>query len=154
MGFWRTLSNVIVNGNLTRISGNWTFLLVNVHSVWKSQKKSHSTLRAKRATFTFWVDKSWLKMPKMVNFGEFLKIEACGQIVLPDKEILKDKNWRKMPKYKNSNATFWMIFKHYDVVLCCCVNHLLCRPQALSNSGGYIGTCIGCIPVHLGPSGT
>ena len=29
-----------------------------LHSVWKSQKKSHSTLRAKRATFTFWVDKS------------------------------------------------------------------------------------------------
>ena len=29
-----------------------------VHGVWKSQKKSHSTLRAKRATFTFWVDKS------------------------------------------------------------------------------------------------
>ena len=24
------------------------------HSVWKSLKKSHSTLRAKRATFTFW----------------------------------------------------------------------------------------------------
>ena len=30
----------------------------HIHSVWKSQKKSHSTLRAKRATFTFWVDKS------------------------------------------------------------------------------------------------
>ena len=29
-----------------------------VHVVWKSQKKSHSTLRSKRATFTFWVDKS------------------------------------------------------------------------------------------------
>ena len=28
------------------------------HSVWKAQKKSHSTERAKRATFTFWVDKS------------------------------------------------------------------------------------------------
>ena len=42
--------------------------------VWKSQKKSNSTLRAKRATFTFWVDKSLLKMPKMVDFGEFLKI--------------------------------------------------------------------------------
>ena len=28
------------------------------HSVWKSQKKSYSILRAKRATFTFWVDKS------------------------------------------------------------------------------------------------
>ena len=43
------------------------------HGVWKSQKKSHSTLRAKRATFTFWVDKSELKMPKMVHFDEFLK---------------------------------------------------------------------------------
>ena len=39
----------------------------------KSQKKSHSALRAKRATFTFWVDKSALKMPKMENFCEFLK---------------------------------------------------------------------------------
>ena len=28
------------------------------HGVWKSQKKSHSKLRGKRATFTFWVDKS------------------------------------------------------------------------------------------------
>ena len=46
---------------------------LQLHGVWKSQKKSHSTLRAKRATFTFWVDKSWLKMPKMIHFGEFLK---------------------------------------------------------------------------------
>ena len=44
-----------------------------LHSVWKSLKKSHSTLRAKRATFTFWVDKSEWKTPKIVNFGEFLK---------------------------------------------------------------------------------
>ena len=29
-----------------------------IHGVWKSQKKSHSTLRAKRATFTYQVDKS------------------------------------------------------------------------------------------------
>ena len=29
-----------------------------LHGVWQSQKKSHSTLRAKRATFTFWGDKS------------------------------------------------------------------------------------------------
>ena len=44
------------------------------HGVWKSQKKSHSTLRAKRATFSIWVDKSSSKMPKMVvNFNEFLK---------------------------------------------------------------------------------
>ena len=28
------------------------------HVVWKSQKRSHSTFRAKRSTFTFWVDQS------------------------------------------------------------------------------------------------
>ena len=30
--------------------------LSQAHGVWKSQRKSHSTLRAKRATFTFWVN--------------------------------------------------------------------------------------------------
>ena len=34
------------------------FKISILHGVWKSQKKSHSTLRAKRATFAFWVDKS------------------------------------------------------------------------------------------------
>ena len=34
------------------------YSIVLLHGVWKSQKKSHSTLRAKRATFTFWKDKS------------------------------------------------------------------------------------------------
>ena len=60
-----------------------------LHSVWKSQKKSHSTLRVKRASFTFWMDKSSLKRPKIVNFGEFWKTEACGQIVLPDRSLSK-----------------------------------------------------------------
>ena len=46
-------------------------LLRNSHSGWKSQKKSHSTLRAKREMITIWVDKSSSKMPKMVNFGDF-----------------------------------------------------------------------------------
>ena len=38
------------------------------------REKSYSTLRAKRATVTFWVDKSLLKMPKMpkiANIGEY-----------------------------------------------------------------------------------
>ena len=48
------------------------------HSVWKSQKKSHLILRAKRATFIF-----LLKMPKIVNFGVF-KTDATWQTVLPD----------------------------------------------------------------------
>ena len=43
------------------------------HSVWKSMTKSYSTLREKRTTFTFWVDKSLWKIPKKnVNVGEFL----------------------------------------------------------------------------------
>ena len=41
-----------------------------------------------KATFTFWVDKSSLKMPKMVNFGDFWKPEVCGQSVLPDRLLL------------------------------------------------------------------
>ena len=57
-----------------------TFATINFISIKTSAKnrfpnehKYHSRLRAKRATFTFWVDKSSLKMPKMVHFGEFLK---------------------------------------------------------------------------------
>ena len=43
---------------------------------------------------------------KKGHFEEFPK-------VLPDRSILKgDKNWWKMPKSKNSNTTFWVIFKH------------------------------------------
>ena len=76
----------------------------------KIPKKSHSTLRAKRAMFTFWVDKSSLKMPKIVNFCEFLKNEICGQTVLPDRSILIGQ------KYQNSYATFWVIFIQYDSV--------------------------------------
>ena len=46
-------------------------------------------MRAKRATFTFWVENSWLKkIPKMVNLASFWKTEACGQTVLPDMSVL------------------------------------------------------------------
>ena len=37
---------------------------------WKITKKSHLTLRAKRATFTFGVDKSSLKVPKRQKIME------------------------------------------------------------------------------------
>ena len=48
-------------------------------------KKSHSTLRAERATFTFWVDKSWLKMPQNGSFWRVfenlkLVVKQCYQI--------------------------------------------------------------------------
>ena len=45
------------------------------------RKRSHSTLRAKRAPFTFWVAKSSLKMPKT---------EVCVQTVLPAKNFKWD----------------------------------------------------------------
>ena len=70
-------------------------------------------MRAKRATFTFWVAKSSLKMPKMVNFGEFLKTwifrsnRITRQVIFNWKEIGgKCYNW------KIKNATFLVIFKH------------------------------------------
>ena len=50
---------------------NW---LNSEHSGWKSQKKSHSTLRAKRATFTFSLGKSRSILAsfwKMRHFWEF-----------------------------------------------------------------------------------
>ena len=53
--------------------------------MFENQKKSHLTLRAKRATFTFKVDKSSLKMPKSVYFGNF-----GGQTVLPDRGLKKN----------------------------------------------------------------
>ena len=55
----------------------WSFIEPE-HGVWKSQKKSHLTLRAKQATFTFYVDKSLLKMPEMVFLSSFWKPEAYG----------------------------------------------------------------------------
>ena len=76
------------------------------HGVWKSQNKYHSTLRAKRATFTFWVDKSWLKMPKMVHFGEVLRTWSLrSNSVTRQVSFNRTKIGGKYKNYKNSNAT-------------------------------------------------
>ena len=83
-----------------------------MHSVWKSPKKLHSTLRAKRALFTFWVDKSSSKMPKMANLASFWKSKACGHTVLPDRSILISQILVENAKVEKLNATFWMIFAH------------------------------------------
>ena len=52
----------------SRSKMNWKIKFQLRHSVWKLKKKSHSTLRAKRATFTCWVDKSSLKYAKNSQF--------------------------------------------------------------------------------------
>mgnify|MGYP006903851619 CR=1 FL=1 len=54
---------------ITALSFNLHLLGLYNKTVLHWVKKSHSTLRAKRATFT----KDYSKMPKMVHFGEFLK---------------------------------------------------------------------------------
>ena len=80
--------------------------LTKHHSVWKLQEKSHSTLRAKRATFTFWVDKSSIKM---LNVATFWKPKVYGQTVLPDMSLLKGQ--KLVENARNSNTTFRVIFK-------------------------------------------
>ena len=46
-----------------------------VHSVWKSPKKSHSPLRAKQDTFTFWMDKiDWKCQKRSILASFFFKL--------------------------------------------------------------------------------
>ena len=72
-------------------------------------------MRAKWATFAFWVDKSSLKMPKIVNFGEFWKTETCGQKVFPDKSISIRQKLVEKPKLKNQTAIFCVIFRQCEL---------------------------------------
>ena len=75
----------------------------------KSQKKSHWRLRAKRATFTYLVDKSCLKMPKQDNSDKIWKLEFCVQTVLPDRSFLLGQKLMenvKIEKFK------WDILQH------------------------------------------
>ena len=59
------------------------------HGVWKSQKKSHWTLRAKRATFTFLNGQKFIKnCQKWSILASFWKPKICGQTVLPDRSVL------------------------------------------------------------------
>ena len=61
-----------------------------------------------------YVDKSLLKMPKMVILASFWKPVACGQTVLPDMSHLivqKIGGKMKILPIKTWNPTFWVIFK-------------------------------------------
>ena len=55
------------------------------------------------------------KYQKWSNLASFWKTEACGQRVIPDRSIWIRQNWWKRPKFKNSNATFLVIFKHCEM---------------------------------------
>ena len=73
------------------------------HSVWKSQKKSHSTLRSKRAKLTF---SSSLKMPKMVH---------CSHVTNPS----LSKQVSTIKKYFYENRIFYHLFLlMYYLIFC------------------------------------
>ena len=92
-----------------------------------NRKRSHSTLRAKRATFTFWVDKRSSKMPKMSNLASFWKPKACGQTVLPDRSILMGQKLVENAKMSNFRPVrmqhvFRLIFRDEQwALLCICM---------------------------------
>ena len=50
----------------------------------------------------------------MVHFDDFWKPEACSQTVLPDMLISIEQLLVENAKIKNSNVTFWVIFKRFD----------------------------------------
>ena len=76
----------------------------------KSTEKSHSTLRAKRTTFTFWMGKNWSKMPKWSW--------SLRQTVSPERSIFNiTKIGEKCQNSKNSNAALWWFFKHCDLFI-------------------------------------
>ena len=80
--FWTSAIWKMRQGTKLRITTDLTCVLFSIgcFTVFENHiKRSHSTLRAKRATFTFWAAKSSLKMPKMVHFGEFLKMRHFGR---------------------------------------------------------------------------
>ena len=80
--------------------------LKSKHSVWKSQKKSHSTLYCVQSEVCL-----HFKWKKWLILSSFWKPEACGQKVLPDMSILirqKLMKNAKIDKRKCKNSKdFW-----------------------------------------------
>ena len=77
------------------------------HGVWKSQKKVSFNI-ASEASYVY-----ILNGQKLSILTSFRKSEACGQTVLPDRSLIIGQKIVENAKIqKNSNATFWVIFKH------------------------------------------
>ena len=82
-----------------------------IHGVWKSQKKSHST-RAKRATFTFWVDKSSLKEAKN---GPIWRV--FENLMLAVKQSYQTGQFSKAARGRPEGPTERSVFKFFFVKL-------------------------------------
>ena len=95
--------------NLNEERHVWQIILATTRCLKITEK---SLIASKRATFTFWVDKSWLKMPKMVHFGEFLKTSSLWSMRLTRQFSFNET--KNGGKCQNTNATFWVIFKQCE----------------------------------------
>ena len=62
---------------------------------------------------SFWVGKSSLKMPKVVNLVSFWKSEVWGQTVLPDRSILRG---QKLVENAKIQTFKWDIFDNIQTM--------------------------------------
>ena len=84
------------------------FHLNRPHTDWRSQKKSHSSLRAKRATLTFWVDKS---SSKIGYFSEFSKTWC-----LRSNSVTRQVNCNKIKICEKCQNSKCDIFGHFQTM--------------------------------------
>ena len=69
----------------------------------------------RRWNMTSW---TYILSAKMVHFCKFLKTWSLrSNSVTRQVSLNRTKIGRKMPKFKNSNASYWVIFKHWRVSL-------------------------------------
>ena len=64
-----------------------------------------------RSTFSFWMDKWYLKMPKIVQFVIFWILEMCGQTVIPEWSLLFGQKL-----LKNAKIQIWHFWSFYTNV--------------------------------------
>ena len=63
---------------------------------------------ASEASYVYLLNgQKFIKNAQNGHFGDFLKLEACCQTVLPDRSMFKGQNLAE-------NPTLWVIFKHCD----------------------------------------
>ena len=112
----KTPSNMFLSLRLILSSLNlgsllWSFQCTFSTTVFEnSSKKSHWTLRAKRAKFTIWVDKKFIKNAKNGWFGRvFGNLKFAVIQCYQTGHFLSDKNKWKTPKLENKISDFQTI---------------------------------------------
>ena len=60
-------------------------------------------------------------MPKIVNLASFLKPEACGQTVLPDRSVLTGQKLVEKAKIQKFKCDILSNFQQYAVVAKVCI---------------------------------